>query len=321
MVEHLIRRTAYALFIVWASVSCVFFLMYAVGDPASATLGERASAEQLASFRAQHGLDRPVLSQYLTYIGVQPCHVRAGYCGLLQGHLGDSLRLDATIASVFVERIPRTALLGAMATTVEVFVGVGLGLWAGATRRRWVDSSLLTFAYLGISIPTFVAGLIALDQLAFRLGLFPVGGYGETPLEHIKHALLPSLVLGLLGSATYLRLVRSETRDLLADEFSRMLRSLGVSQRRLTLRYLPRLAVLPVITLLGLQLPALVGGAVITETIFGWPGLGRLAVEAVYNLDAPLVLAIVLVASVAVQAGNLLADIALQLLDPRVLRS
>lgn len=320
MLNYLARRLAYAFVIVWLSVSLVFFLMYAVGDPAAAALGERASAEQIAVFRASRGLDQPLWRMYLSYLGAMPCaqpDAAARYCGLLQASLGQSLRLSSPIHEVLAERIPRTALLGALATAIELALGVLMGFVAGITRRRSLDLSLLSLAYLGLSVPSFVVGILALDTLAFRLGWFPVGGYGEGALAHLQHAALPALTLGILGAATHARLVRGEIKDLAHQDFVRTLRALGVSRLRIAARYMPRLALVPVVTLAGLQLPLLVGGAVITETLFGWPGLGRLAVEAIYNLDAPLVLAIVLVASIAVQLGNLAADLGLRLLDPR----
>jgi peptide/nickel transport system permease protein len=172
-------------------------------------------------------------------------------------------------------------------------------------------------AFLGVSTPSFFLGVLALQFLAFRLGLFPVGGYGVDAADHVRHALLPALVLASLGAATYARLFRSEIIEVSAQDHVRTARAKGLSASRVLLSHVVRNALPPIVTLLGLSLPALVAGAVVTESIFGWPGMGRLAMESIYSFDLPMLLGIVFVGAITVQVGNLGAELLVTRIDPR----
>jgi peptide/nickel transport system permease protein len=301
------RRVGRSVFVVWVAMSLVFVLANLIGDPAIATLGPRAHASQIAEFREAHGLDRPFYQQYLGYFG-----------GMLRGDLGRSFRDDQPVLDVVLVRLPRTVLLGAMAMGFELLFGLSIGVLAALRRNTFIDTLAMSLSYLGSSTPSFLIGLLLMQVLAFRLGWFPVGGYGVTPLEHVEHALLPALTLAVVGAATYARILRSEMIETLRADYVRTARSKGLSRSRVVIAHAMRNAVLPIVTLVGLSMPLLVGGAIVTETVFGWPGMGRLAYEATTSLDVPILLGVVLMSAITVQVGNLLAEVVVSRIDRRV---
>lgn len=300
-------RLARSIFVVWLAVTLVFFAVHGIGDPAQATLGPRARPEQIAQFRERNGLDRPILAQYGHFV-----------LGIATADLGTSWRDGRPVVEVLATRLPRTLLLMALATFLELLVGVGIGVVAALRRGTWVDTVAMGFAFLGVSTPSFFLGVIALQVFAFRLGLFPVGGYGVDAWDHVRHALLPAVVLAALGSATYARLMRSEVVEARAQDHVRTARAKGLPPAQIVCKHVVRNALPPIVTMIGLSLPSLVAGAVVTETVFGWPGMGRLAMESIYTFDLPMLLGIVLVAAVTVQVGNLGAELVVARLDPRV---
>jgi peptide/nickel transport system permease protein len=301
------RRIARSLFVVWVAISLVFVLTNLIGDPAVATLGPRAHASQIAEFREAHGLDRPFVEQYLGYLGA-----------IARGDLGTSFRDGQPVLDVVLVRLPRTVLLGAMALGFELLFGLSIGLVAALRRGSAIDALAMGASYLGVSTPSFLVGLVLLEVVAFRLGWLPAGGYGVTASEHVEHAILPALTLAVVGAATYARMLRSELIETLRADYVRTARSKGLSRGRVVVVHALRNAIVPVVTLLGLSTPVLVAGAIVTETVFGWPGLGRLAVEAISSLDVPILLGIVLFSAITVQVGNLLADAAVARIDRRV---
>jgi peptide/nickel transport system permease protein len=307
MIGFLIRRLLAALLVLWLVMTGVYLIVNVVGDPARAALGEKASAAQIDAFRARYGLDRPVGARYLTYLGE-----------LATLDLGRSYQDEQPVAALIARRLPRTLLLGAMALTLELLLGLGVGLLAALYRKTWLDTAVMAVSFAGISMPSFVVGLWFLSYFAFRLGWFPIGGYGVSALDHVRHGFLPALTLAVVGAATYARLLRSELIEAMQSDYVRTARAKGLSVRRAVLVHAGRNAVLPVVMLLSVSMRVLVSGAVITESIFGWPGMGRLAVEAISGLDLPVVLGIVFVACGAVQLGNIAADLAVVALDPRL---
>jgi peptide/nickel transport system permease protein len=307
MIQLVVKRAAWALVVLFLVVTGVFLLANAVGDPAAANLGPRASAEQLRVYRRAHGLDRPLHERYVRYLGA-----------LARGDLGRSLRDDQPVAAVIRQRLPRTALLGSLALFFELCIGLGFGIFAAVRRNTWVDTGVMSAAFVGVCLPSFVTGPFFLREVAFRLGWFPVGGYGRDALDHLYHAVLPALTLAILGAATYARMMRSEMIEMLRADFVRTARAKGASPLAVVLRHAARNALLPIVTMLGLSLPLIVTGAIITEKIYDWPGIGRLAIESIDALDVPMILGIVLLASTTVQLGNFLADLAVAALDPRI---
>lgn len=329
MTRFILQRALWGIIVVMSVVTLVFFLIFVAGDPAVTILGPQARAEQIADFKAKKGLDQPVTEQFLSYLGILPC-VRKdspkyerpdgsrGFCGVLQGDLGESYSHHEPVSDVIGHRLPRTLLLAVLAILFELLIGLTAGIAAALKRNQWTDTSIMFATFIGISLPTYVTGPIALLLFAFLLGWFPFGGYGVNALDHVYHALLPSLILAIAGAATYARVMRGELIETLRHDHVRTARAKGMPRRRVVVRHAIRNALLPVVTLIGLSLPFLVGGAIITEKIFAWPGLGLLTIEAINSLDAPVIMAVVLMFGVAVQVGNLLADIAVAALDPRI---
>ena len=307
MISFLVRRLLAAVFVLWVVMSGVFVLVNVVGDPARAALGEKASAEQLEGFRKKHGLDRPVTERYGAYL-----------VDLATLELGQSYQDGVPVTELIVRRLPRTLLLGALAITFELVIGLLIGAFAALRRKSWFDTGVMAMSFVGISMPSFVVGLWFLDYFAFRLGWFPIGGYGVGLLDNVRHAILPALTLAVIGAATYARLMRSELIEALKSDYVRAARAKGLSWARVVTVHATRNALLPIVTLLSVSLRVLVSGAVITESIFAWPGMGRLAVEAISGLDLPVILGIVFVACAVVQVGNILADLTIVALDPRL---
>jgi peptide/nickel transport system permease protein len=294
-------------FVVWLAMTLVFFAVHGIGDPAVATLGPRARAEQIERFRERHGLDRPLPEQYGRYL-----------VGLATLDLGTSWRDERRVLDVLAVRLPRTLVLMSLATLFELALGLGLGLLAARRRGTWIDTVAMGASFLGVSTPSFFLGVLALQFLAFRLGLFPVGGYGLEGPDHLRHAVLPALVLASLGAATYARLLRSEVIEVSAQDHVRTARAKGLPPGRILVSHVLRNAMPPIVTMIGLSLPTLVAGAVVTESVFGWPGMGRLAVESIYSFDLPMLLGTVFVGAVTVQIGNLGAELVVERIDPRV---
>jgi peptide/nickel transport system permease protein len=222
------------------------------------------------------------------------------------------------VVDVIATRLPRTLLLMSLATLFELVIGLGLGLLAARRRGSWIDTVAMGASFLGVSTPSFFLGVLALQFLAFRLGWFPVGGFGVDGPDHLWHALLPALVLASLGAATYARLLRSEVIEVSAQDHVRTARAKGLSRRRVLVAHIVRNALPPIVTMIGLSLPSLVAGAVVSESVFGWPGMGRLAMESIYSFDLPMLLGIVFVGAVTVQVGNLGAELVVARIDPRV---
>ena len=310
MKESLIRfalRLLRSVFVVWVAMTIVFLAVLGVGDPATATLGLHARSDQVEAFRARHGLDQPLLQQYGNYVA-----------GMATFDLGTSWRDEREVTDVIAVRLPRTLILMTMALFFEVLFGMAIGIATALRRGSLFDSFAMGMAFLGVSTPSFFLGLLALHVFAARLRLFPVGGYGVDMLDHLRHALLPALVLASLGTATYARLLRSEMIEVLTRDHVRMAKAKGLSRARVVFVHVVRNALPPIITLVGLSLPSLVAGAVVTETVFAWPGMGLLAMESIQSFDLPMLLGIVFVSAITVQIGNGLAEWAVRSLDPRL---
>ena len=327
MIRFITKRLGWAVFVVFAALSSVFLMLFAIGDPCRSSLGPQARQEQIAQCQAEWGYDEPVLAQYLSYMGVGRCVRRnatdeggeqRAYCGLLQGDLSKSMSHREAVGEVLLTRLPRTLLLGAIAMTFELSFGLIIGVLAAVRRNTWFDTGFMATAFVGISAPSFLTGLLFLDWIAFRLGWFPVGGYGVTNWDHVYSAILPAFTLAIIGAATYARIMRGEMIETLRSDYIRTARAKGVGPVSTVVKHAVRNALLPIVTMMGMNLTLLVSGAVITEKIYAWPGMGSLAVESIYNVDLFTVMGIVLFASLTVQGGNLLADIAVASLDPRV---
>ncbi|MBI2963998.1 MAG: ABC transporter permease [Deltaproteobacteria bacterium] len=299
----LLRRLALALPTLLGVVTLVFFFVHLVpGDPVEMMLGESAAVVDRERMRAALGLDRPLWSQYLGFLA-----------RTARGDLGRSLRDGAPVAGLIRARLPATLALAGAAGALAVALAIPLGVLSARHRGRWLDAAATAFALLGAALPNFVLGPLLVLLFSVRLGWLPVSG-----ADSAAGLLLPAATLGLGMSAILTRLTRTAVLDSLGADFIRTARAKGLSEARVFFRHALRGALLPVTTVFGLQLGSLLGGAIITETIFAWPGIGRLTLQAIEGRDYPLVQGCVLVIACGYVAANLLTDLAYQRLDPRV---
>jgi ABC-type dipeptide/oligopeptide/nickel transport system permease component len=290
---------------VLVGISIVTFLMLHLvpGDPVLLFAGDKPMSEaQAAMIRHELGLDRPLAVQYEEYAG-----------RLLRGDLGRALRSQRPVLDSILEVLPATVQLTLAALAIATAIGLALGVAAALAHRTWLDTAAMGIAILGVSMPVFYSSLLLLLFFSFTLGWLPATGEGG-----LDHLILPATALALVSSAVLARLVRSGMLGVLRQDYIVTARAKGLSRALVVRRHALRNALIPVITMLGLQLGALLGGAVVTETIFSRPGLGRLAVDAILNRDFPLVQGTVLVAAVVYVLVNLLVDIAYAAVDPRI---
>ncbi len=310
MIRFLARRVAWSLSVLWFVATVTFFVGLRVGDPVSTLAGPHASARDREYIRRFYHLDQPPAAQYGHYLS-----------NVARGDLGRSFRYRRPVVELVAERVPRTLLLGVMTLLFEFIVGVAVGTLAAVKRGTKTESAVLAASFVGISTPTFLSGKLFLIFFAYQLGWFPIGGYGEGFWSHVYHGALPAMVIGLLGTAWQARLVRSELVEVLDADFVRTARAKGAGPARVVIVHALRNALLPVLTSLGLSFGALFGGAIVTEAIFAWPGVGRLAFEAITGLDLPVMMATVLMASAGILGGNILTDLLYAALDPRIRRA
>jgi peptide/nickel transport system permease protein len=303
MLHFLISRLISAAVVV-LGVSCLVFLLIHLvpGDPVDVMLGEGAQPADREALRQALGLDRPVHTQLMSYLG-----------GLARLDLGVSLHTRQPIAELLLERLPATVELAFAALAIAVALALPLGIFAAVRRGGLVDHGAMGFSLLGVSIPNFWMGPLLILVFSLWLGWLPVSGR-DGPASLI----LPALTLGTAMAAILARMVRSVLLEVLGEDYIRTARAKGLPEHTVILHHGLRNALLPIITLLGLQLGALLGGAVITETIFAWPGIGQLTVEAIQRRDYPVVQACVLLIAVAYVAVNTLTDLVYAWIDPRV---
>lgn len=338
--RFLARRLVWSLGVVFAVTTATFFLNRAIpSDPARMVAGPQARPADVARIRAQLGLDRPLSVQYgiflrrLVHLGptrfdpkVDPsvdartaeAHATCGHVGPLHVDLGRSYQQRRPVVAILKERLPYTAALAVAATTVSVVLGVASGLLAALRRNTWIDAATVGLALVGISAPTFILGVTLQFLLAFQLGILPLNGAGSTMAEHLVHLILPALTLGIFGAAFYTRMVRGELVELLQHDFIRTARAKGLPPWRVVVVHALRNALVPIVTVIGLDLGGLLGGAVITEQIFSWPGVGALAVRAMRDRDGPVIVGTVLVGAIAIVLANVVVDFTYALLDPRI---
>jgi peptide/nickel transport system permease protein len=303
MQKFLLWRITQALLILWGVTVVTFILSFMIpADPVRMIAGRSATAQTVASIRQQLGLDQSLPVQYCRYLG-----------RLLQGDLGRSYVQKTNVSELIVSRLPATLLLMAGAIFFELLLGLSAGLIAATQRGKITDQAVMLVSFVGVSAPQFVVGLILLYVFSYSLGWLPLGGYGT-----VWHLLLPALTLGFTGAGWYARMTRSSTIDVLRQDYIRTARAKGVGETGVVLVHAPRNAILPVIAMIGLDIGIFMSGAVVVESVFGWPGIGQLAWQAIQRIDIPIIMGVTLVAAIAIVMGNLLADIATSLIDPRV---
>lgn len=303
MTAYLLRRFIGALGVILGVATITFVMVFLMpGDAARMYAGPRAPEETVEKIRELWGLNDPLPVQYIRYLG------RA-----IQGDLGNSTRDKRPVLQAVIERLPATIQLALAGLFVELMIGVPLGILAALYPGSWIDRIATVLALIGISIPQFALGLVALYLFGFVIPIFPLGGYGS-----LKHLILPALILGIGGSAFYSRVLRNSILDVTREDYVRTARAKGLAQRRVLMNHIMRNALLPVVTLVGLDLALLLGGVVVIEAVFGWPGIGLQAWTAIRNQDTPMIMGTVLFASTAVVFINLLVDLLYVSLDPRV---
>lgn len=303
MGAYIRRRLIQSVVVVWGVSVLVFFLLrLAPGDPVSLLLVESASPEQVAEAKAKWGLDKPIPVQYAVFLG------RA-----LRGDLGDSLFFQQPAIEVLMERMPATLQLSAAALLFSLSVAIPIGMLSALKRDSFWDYLGTGLAMLGQAIPPYWLGIMLILVFSVSLGWFPTSGRGT-----LSHLVLPAITLGSVLMALVTRLVRSGMLDVLGEDYVRTARAKGLRERSVIVRHALRNILIPLVTVIGLQLGALFGGAVITESIFAWPGVGRLALQSINARDYPMVQASVLVISVVYVFLNLAVDLLYVYLDPRI---
>jgi peptide/nickel transport system permease protein len=303
LARFLARRLALTIPVLLGVATLVFSLIHFIpGDPAQAMLGEAAPQADVEELRKRLGLDRPLLEQYGAFLS-----------GLLRGDLGVSLRTEQPVAAQILERMPATMELAAAAMIVALCFSIPLGIMAAVRRGTAVDHAAMTLALTGVSVPNFWLGPLLAIVFAVELGWLPVSGRGTW-----LHLILPAISLGAALAAILARMTRATMLEELREQYVQAARARGVSRFRAIVRHAFRNSLIPVVTLVGLQFGAVLTGAVITETIFAWPGIGRLLIQSIGFRDYPLVQGCILLIALTYVGVNLITDLIYGVLDPRI---
>jgi peptide/nickel transport system permease protein len=301
--RHLLTRLAYMLPVIWLVVSVVFLLIHLVpGDPIQAMLGEGAAGADIQAARHAYGLDVPLPTQYLRY-----------WSGVLHGDLGRSLRLNKPVKELVTRAYPATLALALSALLIAVLLSIPAGVRSATHRNRWDDRALSFLSLLGLSVPNFALGPVLILIFAIALDWLPVSGAGSW-----RSIVLPAVTMGASLAAILTRMVRTSMLEELGQDYIRTARAKGLSERAVVYRHALRNALIPVVTVIGLQFGALLAGAIVTETIFAWPGIGRLTINAISNRDYALVQGCLLCIGLTYVAVNFFTDLIYSALNPRI---
>jgi ABC-type dipeptide/oligopeptide/nickel transport system permease component len=303
MFRYLLQRVLYTLPVIWLVVSVVFLLIHLVpGDPIQQMLGEGAPAADLQAARHAYGLDIPLGQQYLHY-----------WQGVLHGDLGPSLRFNQSVTKLLAQRYPYTLQLTIAALIVAILLSIPAGVHSARHRNQWDDRALSVISLFGLSFPNFALGPILILIFAIKFRWLPVSGSGS-----FAHLILPAITMGGALAAILTRMVRTSMLEELGQDYIRTARAKGLSERVVVYRHALRNAMIPIITVLGLQFGALLAGAIVTETIFSWPGVGRLTIQAISNRDYYLVQGCILAIGLTYVAVNFLTDLLYSVANPRI---
>jgi peptide/nickel transport system permease protein len=311
VLEYLVRRLALMVPTAFLVTVAVFLLIHLTpGDPAAIVLAESYTPQAAAQIHAELGLDRPLPEQYAIYLG-----------RLFHGDLGRSVRNKLPVTQAIGERLPATLELGLAALAWSLLVAVPLGTVAALRRGRAVDLVASGIAVAGISIPNFVLGILMILLFGLVLRLLPVGGFSaltDSPPDNLARLVMPAIALGTFGAATNMRFTRSSMIEVLHQDYIRTARAKGAGWWRVVNRHALKNALVPVVTIVGLQVGAILEGALVTETVFSWPGVGKLAVDSIFARDFPVVQGIVLASALSYMVANLVVDLVYAWLDPRI---
>jgi peptide/nickel transport system permease protein len=299
---EMLRRLAWSGVILLGVTALTFVLAFVIpSDPARTVAGPKADPQTLASIRRELGLDQPLVVQYGRYM-----------MRLAHGDFGRSYVTRQGVLAAILERVPATALLAIVSLCTAALLGISLGCFTALRQGSTVDLAVLVGALVVLSLPVFWVGMMLLYGFAFRLGWFPLGGFG------LRNVVLPATALALGQTAYYARLLHTNLRGVLSEDYIRTAHAKGLSRWRVYGKHALRNALIPLTTVLGLDFAALMSGVVLTETVFNWPGLGRLAVEAVFNQDIPLIMGTVLFSALLVVGANVVVDVLYVVIDPRI---
>jgi peptide/nickel transport system permease protein len=311
MTAYVVRRLALMLPVAFLVTIGVFLLTHLTpGDPALILLGEDRTPDAIAAIHHQLGLDQPLYVQYLNWLG-----------RIVHLDLGRSVTTHQPVIAAISERLPATLELGGVALLWSLLVAIPLGTIAAVRRGSLIDRLATGFTVGGVSIPNFFIGIVLIFVLSVTLRLFPFGGYvpfNKDAYENLRHIVLPAIALGTAGAAINMRFTRSSMIEVLNLDYIRTARAKGASWQRVVFVHALKNALIPVVTIIGLQVGGIIEGAVVTETVFTWPGVGRLAVESIFNKDYTVVQGIVLLAAFSFMFANLVVDLVYGWLDPRI---
>jgi peptide/nickel transport system permease protein len=305
MTQYIIRRLWQSVIVVFGVVTVVFFVLQLTGDPVRIMMGENSSEEDIQNVRRQLGMDRPILEQYVTFLAKA-----------VQGNFGESIRQRGPPAmGIVLSRYPETLRLAFMALAVSVILATIFGVISAVKRYSVLDNVVMFLALIGQSVPNFWLGIMLVLIFAVQLGLLPSQGSGE---GSVRYLILPTLTLAAPGLARLTRLVRSGMLEIMNQDYIRTARAKGLQDARVIFGHALKNAAIPLVTVIGLDMGALLGGAVVTEQIFAWPGVGLEVILAIHGRDFPVVQAAVFVVAVSFVLINLIVDLAYTWLDPRV---
>lgn len=311
MGRYILRRFVSMIPVLFLVSVIVFSLLHLTpGDPATTILGEEATPESLAALREELGLNEPLPVQYVRWLA-----------DVLQGDLGRSLRTNKPVSESIIDRLPVTLELTILSIIISLVIAIPVGIISALRRNSVADSTSTTIALMGISLPNFFLAILLIFLFSVRLGWLPPIGYTpflEDPVDNLKRMIMPALTLGTALAAIVMRMTRSSLLEVLDQDYIRTARAKGLRESRMIRVHALKNALIPVVTIVGLQIGGLLGGAIITETIFVQPGIGRLLVDAIFQRDFPVVQGVVLFASIAFLMANLAVDLAYAYLDPRI---
>lgn len=303
MFTYLSRRVLYTLPVIWLVVSLVFLLIHLVpGDPIAQMLGEGTPAADLEAARHAYGLDLPLSQQYINY-----------WKGVLRGDLGTSLRYNQNVGKLLAQRYPYTLQLTLAALAVAILLSIPAGVHSAQRRNQWDDRALSVVSLFGLSFPNFALGPVLILLFSIKLGWLPVSGSGT-----LANLVLPAVTMGSALAAILTRMVRTSMLEELSQDYIRTARAKGLAETTVVYRHALRNALIPVITVLGLQFGALLAGAIVTEKIFSWPGIGRLTIDAISNRDYAVVQGCILAIGLTYVAVNFMTDLAYSVVNPRI---
>lgn len=302
MVSFMLRRSVRGVIALWGVVTAVFFVMRLSGDPVALMVPPDAPTAYIDEIRHQMGFDRPLLVQYGIYLQ-----------NIAQGDFGESVRERKPAVSLVVERLPKTLELAAAAFTLAILIAIPIGLISALRPNSLADNLAVFFALLGQSTPTFVVGILLILTLGLKLGMFPISGTGG-----VLHIVMPAITLAAFAMASIARLTRASFLEVLRETYVRVARAKGLPERSIIATHAFRNAAIPIITITALQFGNLLSGAVVTEQVFAWPGIGLLAINAIHNRDYPVAQAVVIFISAMFIVLNFLTDVLYAWVDPRI---